>query len=82
MTSPSAFPARRTVNPIPGAKPEYFEIAGDDLVDADGGVKLFLPSKDFTLPSVPRSLADYVAFCERTKEFVMARNQRIHQLAA
>jgi hypothetical protein len=54
----------------------------DDLVDADGGVKLFLPSEDFTLPSVPGSLADYVAFCERTVEFVMARNQRIHQLAA
>ena len=31
----------------------------DDLVDTDGGVKLFLPSEDFTLPSVPRSLADY-----------------------
>jgi len=44
-------------------------------------VKLFLPSEDFTLPSVPRSLADYLAFCERTIEFVTARNARIHQLA-
>ena len=52
----------------------------DDLVDTDGGVKLFLPSEDFTLPSVPRSLADYLAFCERTIEFVTARNERIHQL--
>ena len=52
----------------------------DDLVNTDGGVKLFLPSEDFTLPSVPRSLAEYLAFCERTIEFVMARNQRIHQL--
>jgi hypothetical protein len=53
----------------------------DDLVDADGGVRFFLPSEDFTLPSVPRSLADYLAFCERTIEFVTARNARIHQLA-
>lgn len=53
----------------------------DDLVDTDGGVKLFLPSEDFTLPSVPRSLADYLAFCERTIEFVTARNERIRQLA-
>ena len=26
-------------------------------------MKLFLPSDDFTLPSVPRGLADYLAFC-------------------
>jgi len=52
----------------------------DDLVDADGAVKFFLPSEDFTLPSVPRSLADYLAFCECTIEFVTARNQRIQQL--
>jgi hypothetical protein len=45
------------------------------------GVKLFLPSEDFTLPSVPRSLADYLAFCEHTIDFVTARNERIHQLA-
>ena len=53
----------------------------DDLVDTDGGVRLFLPSEDFTLPSRPRSLADYLAFCERTVEFVTARNERIRQLA-
>ena len=52
----------------------------DDLVDTNGGLKLFLPSEDFTLPSVPRSLADYLAFCEHTIEFVTARNERIHQL--
>jgi hypothetical protein len=52
----------------------------DDLVDTDGRVKFFLPSDDFTLPSVPRILADYLAFCERTIEFVTARNERIHQL--
>jgi len=49
-------------------------------VDTDG-VKDFLPSEGFTLPAVPRSLADYLAFCERTIEFVTARNERIHQLA-
>jgi hypothetical protein len=53
----------------------------DDLADTDGGVKFFLPSDDFTLPSVPRSLADHLAFCERTIEFVTARNEPIHQLA-
>ncbi len=52
----------------------------DDLVDADDDVKLFLPSDDFTLPSVPQSLADYRTFCERTVDFVTARNQRIQQL--
>jgi hypothetical protein len=52
----------------------------DDLVNTDGDVKLFLRSEDFTLPSVPRSLADYVVFCERTIEFVTARNERIRQL--
>ena len=45
-----------------------------------GGVKIFLPSEDFTLPSRPRSLADYLAFCERTIEFVTARNERIDRL--
>ena len=43
-------------------------------------MKFFLPSEDFTLPAVPRSLADYLAFCEHTIEFVTARNKRIHQL--
>jgi hypothetical protein len=52
----------------------------DDLLDPDGGVKLFLPSEDFTLPSVPRNLADYLVFCERTIEFVTARNERIQRL--
>jgi len=52
----------------------------DDIVGSDGSVKLFLPSEDFTLPSVPRSRADYLAFCERTIEFVTARNERIHRL--
>lgn len=52
----------------------------DDLVDPDGAVKLFLPSENFTLSAVPRNLADYLAFCERTIEFVTARNERIRQL--
>ena len=49
-------------------------------MDADGDVRLFLPSEDFTLPSVPRSLADYLVFCENTVEFVTATHERIHQL--
>ena len=53
----------------------------DDLLETDGGVKFFLPSEDFTLPSVPRTLEDYLAYCERTIEFVTARNKRIHDLA-
>jgi hypothetical protein len=53
----------------------------DDLLDSGGGVKFFLPSEDFTMPSVPRSLEDYLAYCERTIEFVAARNKRIYCLA-
>ncbi len=49
-------------------------------MDADGSVKLFLPSEDFTLPSIPRCLADYLVFCARTIEFATARNERIQQL--
>jgi hypothetical protein len=52
----------------------------DDLVDTNGGLKLFLPSEDFTLPSIPRSLTDYLAFREHTIEFVTARNERIRHL--
>lgn len=52
----------------------------DELVGTDGSVKLFLPSEDFTLPPVPRSLDDYLRYCERTIEFVMARNERIKRL--
>jgi hypothetical protein len=44
----------------------------DDLVDADGDVKLFLPSENFTFPPVPRSLADYLIFRQRTIKFVTA----------
>lgn len=85
---------RDTAHPLAetfGRYRDFFDLFGDfagyvnfwlldDLVDADGGVKLFLPSEDFTLPSVPRSLADYLAYCERTIEFVTARNERIQQL--
>jgi len=49
----------------------------DDLMDANGRVNLFLPSNDFTLPSVPRSVDDYLEFCENTITFAMARNERI-----
>ena len=45
-----------------------------------GPPEFFPPSDDFTLPPVPRTLADYPTFCERTIEFVAARNKRIHQL--
>ena len=51
-----------------------------DLVDANGEVKLFLPSENFTLPSVPRSHAEYVAFRQHTTAFVTARNERIRRL--
>lgn len=51
----------------------------DDLIDVDGAVKLFLPSDDFTLSPLPQSLADYLAFRERTIAFVIARNERIRR---
>ncbi len=70
---------------------EFFDLFGDfagyvdfwlldDLVDNNGRVSLFLPSDDFTLPSVPRGVDDYVEFCENTVAFVMARSERIRQL--
>ena len=49
-------------------------------VDPDGTVRLFLASEDFTLPSIPESLEEYLAYCERTIGFVTARNKRIQQL--
>jgi hypothetical protein len=52
----------------------------EDLVDADGRVKLFLPSEDFTQPAVPTSLDDYLVYRKRTIEFVNARNERIQRL--
>lgn len=52
----------------------------DDLVDAGGRVRLFLPSDDFTAPPVPQTLGDYLTYCERTLEFVAARNERIYLL--
>ena len=52
----------------------------NDLVDSNGGLKLFLPSEDFALPVLPTSLTDYREFRERTIEFVTARNERIRQL--
>lgn len=53
----------------------------DDLLDAEGCVKFFLASDDFSLPAIPRSRADYHVFRDRTIEFVTARNRRISQLA-
>lgn len=52
----------------------------DDLIDADGRVSLFLPSDDLTLPSVPRTVDDYLEFGENPITFVIARNERIRQL--
>jgi len=52
----------------------------DDLLDTDSGVKFFLPSEDFTLPAVPQTLDHYLTYCERTIEFVTARNKRIEEL--
>jgi hypothetical protein len=51
-----------------------------DLVDSSGNVKLFLYSENFTLPSIPQSVADYLAYSEHTIDFVKARNKRIHDL--
>lgn len=52
----------------------------DDLVDSRGRVRLFIPSDDFSLPALPQDLNGYREFCERTVEFVTARNERIRRL--
>lgn len=83
-----------TTNPLAGVFARYrdfFDLFDDfrgyvdfwilnDLVDPDGAVRFFLPSNGFALPSVPQSADDYRAFCDRTIEFVTARNKRIQQL--
>jgi hypothetical protein len=81
-------------HPLAGAFARYrnfFDLFGDfaayvdfwllgDLVDSAGHVRLFLPNNDFSSPAIPRSVDDYLAFCERTIEFVTCRNTRIRQV--
>jgi hypothetical protein len=74
-----------------GRYPEFFDLFGSfigyvdfwhlqDLLDSNGGVRFFLPSGDFTLPPIPQTAAEYLAFREHTIDFVRARNNRIRAL--
>jgi len=54
-----------------------------DLVSEHGtAVKPFLAFDDFTTQAVPRDVATYVEFRDRSMEFIRARNRRIDALAA
>lgn len=52
-----------------------------DLVTDGYSVKFFMPFDDFRPPSVPKDLDTYLAFRERSIEFVKARNRRIQSVA-
>jgi hypothetical protein len=69
--------------------PEFFGLFGDfagfvdffflhDLVDEDTStVKFFTPFRDFSASALPGTLDEYVAFRQRSLEFIESRNQRI-----
>lgn len=50
-----------------------------DLVDASGRVRFYLPFDGFNTPAVPRTLADYLAFLRAQAEFESARSRRIQR---
>jgi Family of unknown function (DUF6994) len=52
----------------------------DDLVTDDGNVKFFMPFDDFRRPAVPKDVAMYTEYRQRSIDFIEARNQRIEQL--
>ena len=55
---------------------DYFLL--QDLVEKDGAViKFFMPFADFTTPSVPKTVAEYVEYRRLSIAFVEARNRRI-----
>jgi len=54
---------------------EFFLL--NDLVTASGDVAFLHPFTEFTRHHLPDSLDDYVAYRERTLDFVRARNRRI-----
>ena len=48
-----------------------------DLVDADLGVRFLMPFDDFRTSAVPKDVATYREFRQRSMEFIQARNERI-----
>ena len=48
-----------------------------DLVSESGSVLFFHDFEDFKTPALPGNLDDYVAYRERTLDFVRARNRRV-----
>ncbi len=56
---------------------DFFHLG--DLISKSGKVKPFHPFEGFGPRSLPDNLDDYIAYRERTLEFVRARNQRIQK---
>lgn len=53
----------------------------NDLVKEDySNIKFFLPSNNFQLPSVPKTIEEYNQYKNNTIEFINARNKRIMNL--
>ncbi len=51
-----------------------------DLVDADLGIRFFMPFDDFRTSAVPKDVDTYQEFRQRSMEFIEARNKRIAML--
>jgi hypothetical protein len=58
---------------------EFFLL--QDLVE-DGRVKFYLEHNAFERPALPQDLHEYSAYMFKAKEFLRARNRRIHDWAA
>jgi hypothetical protein len=54
----------------------------NDLVDARGDVKFYLPFDGFASRPQFRHVADYLAYKEGVERFVLARSERMQRYAA
>lgn len=52
-----------------------------DLVNEDGRIAFWHHFDDFTTPPVPSDVDSYLAYRARSREFIVARNQRIASAA-
>lgn len=54
---------------------EFFHL--QDLVDEEGQIRFFHPFHDFTMPALPATLDEYIAYRDAQLEFLARRNARI-----
>ena len=58
---------------------EFF-LLHDLVQDGYKNIKFFLPFDNFSLPSVPQNIDNYIEYKNKSIDFVIARNNRIHSL--